>query len=141
MKYEKSCGGIVFYKNKNDYEILILKFLYGKNIMWGFPKGHMEQNESEIQTALREIKEECGLDVDIFPEFREFTEFIYKENTTLQVVYFSAEAASKSISLQNFENEKVVDYKWLDYKEAINHLTFECDKDILRKFCNFYKIS
>ena len=141
MKYEKSCGGIVFYKNKNDYEILILKFLYGKNIMWGFPKGHMEQNESEIQTALREIKEECGLNVDIFPEFREFTEFIYKENTTLQVVYFSAETTSKSISLQNFENEKVVDYKWLNYKDAIDYLTFECDKEILRKFCNFYKIS
>ena len=138
MNYEKSCGGIVFYKDKNNYDILILKFLYGKNTMWGFPKGHMEKDESEIQTALREIKEECGLDVDIFPEFRESTEFIYKENTILQVVYFAAKTNYKSIRLQDFENEKVIDYKWLSCKEAMNYLSFECDKNILRKFCDFY---
>lgn len=31
---------------------------------WGFPKGHMEDGKTEIQTALREVKEEVGLDVE-----------------------------------------------------------------------------
>ena len=142
MNYEKSCGGIVFYKIKNNYEILILNFLYGKNSMWGFPKGHMENNETEIETALREIKEESGLNVTIFPEFRETTKFIYKENTILEVVYFSAQADNKSIFPQkDFQHEKVVDYKWLDHKKALDYLSFECDKNILKKFCDFYKIS
>ena len=140
MQFEKSCGGIVFYKSKNKYEILVLKFLYGLNSMWGFPKGHVKQKETEVETALREIKEECGLHVKILPEFRESTKFLYKENTTLEVVYFAASTNDQNILHQNKINEKVVDHAWLNFKNALDILTFECDKNILKKFCNFYNI-
>ena len=53
---EKSCGCIIINKNK----VLLIKQTKGH---WGFPKGHVEKDETEIETAIREVKEETGLDV------------------------------------------------------------------------------
>ena len=53
---EKSCGLVVFNKNK----ILLLKYSnneeQGEGGHWDFPKGHVEPNETEIETALRELE-------------------------------------------------------------------------------------
>ena len=48
---EKSCGCIIINKNK----VLLIKQTKGH---WGFPKGHVEKDETEIETAIREVKEE-----------------------------------------------------------------------------------
>ena len=39
---------------------------------YGFPKGHVEKNETEVETAIREIKEETGLEVKIYNNFITF---------------------------------------------------------------------
>ena len=62
LKKEKSCGCIII-KNKK----VLLVYEKNRNF-WGFPKGHMEDGETEIETALREVKEEVGLDVEIDKE-------------------------------------------------------------------------
>ena len=56
MKHEKSCGCIII----EDKKVLLIKQTNG---IWGFPKGHVEKNETELQTAEREVKEETGLDI------------------------------------------------------------------------------
>ena len=68
MTFEKSCGAIVYRKHHGNTEILLIKHINSGH--WSFPKGHMEQGESETETALREIKEETGLDVLLDPTFR-----------------------------------------------------------------------
>jgi len=53
----KKCGIILF-----DVDLKKYLLVYGKKSQkWGFPKGHMEQGETEEQTALREFMEETGL--------------------------------------------------------------------------------
>ena len=65
MKKETSCGCIIFDKETHSKVLIV----YEKNRnFWGFPKGHIEEGETEIETALREVKEEVGLDVDIINE-------------------------------------------------------------------------
>ena len=59
MKFEKSCGAIVYRKTQNQIDLLLIKNRYGGH--WSFPKGHVEGAETEIQTALREVKEEAGI--------------------------------------------------------------------------------
>ena len=54
MKKEKSCGAIV-YREKDGVEILLIKHKNGGH--WAFPKGHVENKETEEETALREIWE------------------------------------------------------------------------------------
>ena len=66
IRLETSCGCIVL----NDKNEVLLEREISRNgdRFWAFPKGHMEAGETEIQTAIRETKEEVGLDVEIFDE-------------------------------------------------------------------------
>lgn len=63
--FEKSSGGIVYRKNNDQIDILLLerKNMKGETD-YILPKGHMEQGETAKQTALREIAEETGLEHD-----------------------------------------------------------------------------
>ena len=54
MTHEKSCGGIVYRKFHGNTEILLIKHV--KSGYWSFPKGHVENGETEEETAKREIK-------------------------------------------------------------------------------------
>lgn len=69
MLHEKSCGAIVYRKSHGNTEILLIKHVNSGH--WSFPKGHVEGNETELETAQREIKEETGIDVILDPTFRE----------------------------------------------------------------------
>lgn len=136
VKREKSCGGVVFFENNGKCEVILICFNYKGKRLWALPKGHMQTNETEKETALREIKEEVGLETEITGDFKEKTEFSCKENTIIEATYFAAKANSKNAVAQKGE----VDYfAWLDFDSAIKTLTFECDKKILRKFVDFYK--
>ena len=59
MKSEKSCGAIVLSPDNTNRKVLLIKHENGGH--WAFPKGHVEEGETEVETALREIKEETGL--------------------------------------------------------------------------------
>ena len=87
---ETSCGAVVFHKFEDEYKFLLINFLHGNLNFWGFPKGHMEKDETEIQTAKREIREETGLDVEIIPGFKTSNEYTY-QNSVKKVIYFAAE--------------------------------------------------
>ena len=68
MRYEKSCGTVIFRKARGKYAVLLIKNKYTD--FWSFPKGHVEAGENEYQTAIRETKEETGIDVKIENGFR-----------------------------------------------------------------------
>ena len=60
-KHEFSSGAIVFHPS-TDY-ILMVRSKVGRR-GWGFPKGHIHQNEDPVETAKREVEEETGLSRD-----------------------------------------------------------------------------
>ena len=60
MRYEKSCGAVVFRKEAG-WNVLLIRHIKGRHI--SFPKGHVEQGETESKTAEREVFEETGLEV------------------------------------------------------------------------------
>lgn len=89
MNHEKSCGAIVYRKRHGNTEILLIKHV--RSGCWSFPKGHMEPGENEMQTAIREIKEETNIDVSIDdPSFRQVVVFNPRRDITKEVVYFLA---------------------------------------------------
>ena len=69
MRYEKSCGAVIFRKDEN-WNVLLIRHAKGRHI--SFPKGHVEPGETESQTAEREILEETGLRVRV--DLRKFAE-------------------------------------------------------------------
>ncbi len=134
--YEKSCGAVIFREFISEYKVLLTNFIYNNESRWGFPKGHVENNETEIQTTLREVKEEVGIDIDIISKLRVSTLFSMKKGTINEAVYYCAEAKSLEITCQKGEVERT---DWFNFEEAYSHLTYDCDKKILMKFIEFFR--
>lgn len=136
IKRERSCGGVVFYESEGKCEVILICSNFKGRMLWTFPKGHMEAGETEKETALREIKEEVGLDTEIIGDFKEKTEFSCRENVIIEASYFAAKASSKNAVAQEGEVEY---FAWLDFDSATQTLTFDCDKRVLREFVKFYE--
>ena len=100
---EKSCGVVLLNSNK----VLLLQHPDTTTSgHWDFPKGHVEKGEDEIQTALRELKEETGIDkVKIIDDFHNLISYS-KETILKEVVFFlgitNQEKVSISSEHQNF---------------------------------------
>jgi bis(5'-nucleosidyl)-tetraphosphatase len=127
MKHEKSCGAVVFYQTGAQIEYLLLCHRNGNH--WGFPKGHVEEGESEIETALREIYEEAGLQVRLLEGFRQTVEYAPNENSWKQVVYFVGEARKQQYACQW---EEVKECRWVDFEAGLKLLSYENSKGILQ---------
>ncbi len=76
MKKEKSCGAIVYKYLDDELYILLVRHNVGH---WSFPKGHMENYESEEETSLREVKEETNLDILLNNNYRYCTSYSPKK--------------------------------------------------------------
>ena len=128
MLHEKSCGAIVYRKSHGNTEILRIKHINSGH--WSFPKGHVEGNETEVETAIREIKEETAIDVMIDPTFRETVSYYPKRDTQKTVVYFIGKAKNYDYIPQE---EEISEIRWVDIGYASNILTYENDKNIVNK--------
>ncbi len=133
MNHEKSCGAVVFFKN-STVEYLLLQYEAGH---WDFVKGNVEPNESEVDTVLRELREETGiLATKVLEGFRERIQYFYRrqgETIQKEVVFFILQSNTKEVEL-SFEH---VGFTWLDYQHALEKLTFKNAKDVLQKANTF----
>ena len=126
--YEKSCGGIIFYKTRQNVKILLVKNNNGR--YWSFPKGHIEDGETEQETAIREIKEETGLDVTLVSRFREISEYCPFGKIRKRVVFFLARAFTDNVQIQE---EEIDSYIWVDLQQARKLCTYDNDLRIIEK--------
>ena len=132
MTYEKSCSGIVYRKFHGNTEILLIKHI--KSGYWSFPKGHVENGETEEETAKREIKEETGIDVYIDSGFRETVTYSPRKDAKKEVVYFVARARNYDYTPQL---EEISEIRWVGIGQAHNLLVYDNDKLIVNKAKSF----
>ncbi|QJR44358.1 bis(5'-nucleosyl)-tetraphosphatase [Mycoplasma miroungirhinis] len=132
MKKEKSCGLILFDLQKDKTLVLVID----QKTHWGFPKGHVENNETEEQTAIREVWEETGIDAIPFAtdQIRLVSNYIIYDNTPKEVVYFIGIPTHKNITKQE---EEINDAKWVKTTEAYNILSYNEDKEHLTQCLKF----
>ena len=112
---KKCCGCIIIKENK----VLLIKQNEGH---WGFPKGHVEENETEIETATREVKEETNLDVEVDSNKRYTTEYVTNVGKLKQVVFFIAKCIGGEIKAQECE---VSEIRWVGFEKAIKLITYD----------------
>ena len=135
MTREKSCGAVVFHRNR-EVQYLLLQYGAGH---WDYVKGQIEPDETEKDTAMREIKEETGIvNAHLVEGFREEIRYFYKrEGKTIykEVVFFLVEAKESQVTL-SYEH---VGFKWLNHEEALAKLTFTNAKNVLEKAHEFLR--
>ena len=133
---ERCAGAFVI----NDDKVLLVKQSEGHI---GFPKGHIEGNEDEMSTAIRETKEETNIDIEILNKKRYQEEYHPKNNPSVlkKVTYFIARPLTFELKEQVGEIRNTM---WVTFDEAINLLTYdeirnlwiEVLKDITKKESN-----
>ena len=125
-----SAGGVVVRKNNNQTEVLICE-RFSENLI-ALPKGKPNEGEYEAATAIREVREETGINAiiknkikDIFYTFESPNGIINKK-----VSFFLMEKIDGEISNHDDEFDKVYWEKW---DSALNKLSYQGEKDVLEK--------
>ncbi|NCP17256.1 NUDIX hydrolase [Candidatus Kuenenbacteria bacterium CG_4_9_14_3_um_filter_39_14] len=127
----KSCGIIPVLKQNNKIKFLLIQHQAGH---WAFPKGGVEQGETEAETAKRELREETGI-----KDFKTLNDIYFTEKYSFEkdgkkydkmVKYFLAWVRNSEVKLLKSELQN---YRWLEYAEAIKLITYEDAKNILRQ--------
>jgi 8-oxo-dGTP pyrophosphatase MutT (NUDIX family) len=128
---EVSAGGIVFRRFGAEAHFLLIKDSYRH---WGFPKGHLEEDETPAEAALRETGEETGLAslvlhgpiriIDWHFRFRgraihKFCHFFLFESPEGEVV--------------PQEDEGITDHRWLPLDKAMEQLSYDNARGVLRR--------
>ena len=82
---------------------------------WNIPAGHLDPNETIIDAAKREVKEECGFDVELTGVCQIGT--IKREDDAWVSVIFSTRVLNGDIK---FDPNGILDAKWFTYEEIVN---------------------
>lgn len=128
MKVVKSCGFIAYTEQNGEKRYLLIKSTNGDV---GFPKGHVEAGESEIDTAMRELFEETGIEVEAVGGFRHEIEYAmpYAEDTVKRSVYFLGRCIDPSTLVP--QEGEVAEAYFVSFSEALELLSFEGTRRIL----------
>lgn len=134
MIHEKSAGLIVY--RKNPQEGIQYLVLYHRGSYWNFPKGKLEDRETEMEAALRETEEEAGLkDLKVIDGFRQQTQFFFKEKRAGQEEFikkdFAIYLAEAPFGVEPKISHEHNGYGWFDLKNAQKLLKFKNLKEIL----------
>lgn len=114
---EKSCGCVVV----NDDRVLLIR--QNDNSI-GFPKGHMEIGETEIETAIRETREETGLDVNIISTKKYKIKYYVDEIILKEVTYFLAKPVNHNSKII-IQKSELIGANWFLKDDVGKFLTYE----------------
>jgi len=142
MIREKSAGVIVYRMHPKEGLQYLLLYLHDN--YWNFSKGHVEEGETEMEAAVRELQEETSLkDLKLIPDWCQRTHFFFKQdregNSELikkDLALYLAQApvdAHIDISDKVSKHEVINGYAWMDFKTACKQLKFKNLKQILEE--------
>lgn len=134
MVLEDNSYGFVIFRIKNkEVQFLLVKHKQGH---WSFPKGHKNYGETDLDAALREVKEETGITelkiLDNTVTFAEEYNYHFNRKPIKKTVrYYLGEVnASEKVKTDNVE---VTEYKWKNFNDALKTITFANTINILKQ--------
>jgi 8-oxo-(d)GTP phosphatase len=126
-------AGAVLWRKSSESEIEIAVIHRPRYDDWSLPKGKVENNESHIATAYREVLEETGYTSTFGPEIGVV---VYKlEGAPKEVRYWAAQASDIQEGSPN--PEEVDQLEWLSPKLSKERLTNKDDRKIIDYFLEF----
>lgn len=142
LSFEKSVGCVVYRKSEDKTLFLLVQY---RSWQWDFPKGHVENGETEEQTLRREVLEETGIEnLAILPGFRESVHYFYTakgnekkermdQNKGIYIfknaVYYAALTDEQDVKI-DFENKA---FAWLTYDEVCERLSNDGSKKVIQE--------
>ncbi len=127
---QDSAGGVVVDGDRRAPAILLIK-PQGRN-RWQLPKGTIDAGEGAAEAAVREVREEGGVDATVIAPLAPITFFyqMHGRRFLKQVEFFLMQYRSGSPTEHDSE---VDDAQWYPLPEALERLTFESEREVVRE--------
>jgi 8-oxo-dGTP pyrophosphatase MutT (NUDIX family) len=130
---EVSAGGVVFREGTDGPELVLASRRTKRgDLAWGLPKGQVEPDEHPDETAVREVREESGLDADVVEDLGEISYFYVWEGVRIRkrVRFFLMRATGGDVSRHDHEMEEV---RWFPLDEAIRKASYASERQVLER--------
>ncbi|MDG6929127.1 MAG: NUDIX domain-containing protein [Nitrososphaerota archaeon] len=128
---ETSSGGVIFYRAGSNGPRYLL--MVNRKGYWEFPKGHIDEGETDEQAALREVKEETGLgDLKILPGFKAKIRYTYRkwgQEKPKEVLFFLMETKPATVQV----SDEHQGFLWLGYEDAIRKISYDNARRVLEE--------
>lgn len=143
MKIETSAGGVVYrirwLEDRKEIEFLIVQ--HSGHHRWVLPKGWIEKDETKEETAVREVREEAGVEAEVKNYLGEFTIFYTDKDSGEKVrktnYFFLMEY--KSGNPEKDHGWEVENTLWLKPDEAVKKLDYPGEKRVVEKALEMLK--
>jgi 8-oxo-dGTP pyrophosphatase MutT (NUDIX family) len=126
---KKSAGAVIFNETLGERYYLLLLYDAGH---WDFPKGGIEEGESELDAVIREVREETGIaDLKLVEGFRQTISYQFKSTEgeiNKTVVFYLGNTSTFKVTLSHEHRA----YAWLKFEDALEQLTFDTARSVLK---------
>lgn len=123
-----SAGGVVHRSVGDRPQVLLVHRREPR--LWALPKGTPNSGETLAETALRETREETGLQVEIEQPIRAISYFFVRGRTRFHktVHFYLMHATGGDLEQHDHEFDEV---RWLDLEEALRLVTHVTERTVL----------
>jgi 8-oxo-dGTP pyrophosphatase MutT (NUDIX family) len=130
---EQSIGAVIRHQSQEDLQTSEFLLLKNRRGFWGFPQGHKEKGESEIQTLIREVFEETGInELEIQSYIGDIRYSYFKGDgmkSEKEVRFYFAITPTRQVKISN----EHADFRWVTLADALNMIDHAKLKQILAK--------
>jgi 8-oxo-dGTP pyrophosphatase MutT (NUDIX family) len=131
---EVSAGGFVISKSDPNLVALMARFNRGGKLEWCIPKGHLEQDETSEQAAIREVFEETGLEAQIIQHLGEVNyQFIQDGAKISKTVHvYLMQQTGGELSFDKDPHKEASELEWVQVSELLARLSHGNEKRIAK---------
>ena len=131
---EVSAGGFVISKSDPTLVALMARFNRGGKLEWCIPKGHLEQDETSEQAAIREVFEETGLEAQIIQHLGEVNyQFIQDGSKISKTVHvYLMQQTGGELSFDKDPHKEASELEWVQVSELLARLSHGNEKRIAK---------
>ena len=130
---EVSAGGVVYRRSDEGVEVVLAARRTRRgDLAWGLPKGLVEPDETPEQAAVREVREETGLEAEVEVSLGEIRYFYVWEGVRVRkaVHFFLMRATGGDASQHDDEMEEV---RWFPLSVAFRRATYKGEREVLQR--------